>query len=707
MERGFHRRRLATPLHTILKDKLPPFRRERNAAAAVTSSAAAGPSRPSFRPRPIDLAKALPIIKSSKDLRHEDDVVVNRALPTIATGVDPSEEEERHLQQALLASVFGSSQKPPDIPVPVVTTVKPPVYNSKFTLPDHYVVFDRTDAECLLETIEYDADYKDDAFARETDTPINNIELGMDALEKAQAHAETLMDYSTASPHLVHNLPNLPDSKRKELYQHWHQRRTQHKRPFLRIFQSPPDPNNTDPSVAFRPRDREGGATIAHRMNTLENYRRATALRDELVMLQQLLANVIDREKLKASMLSLRLLHQRINVAELAGPNLDTIIRYVFPAESEPVIIVPTQRNQQEPPNSSAPQATIPCRWLNLPENMKIDNVRLAVNKPVKKTRRRPKNSDKRMPRDTISVADTAERASTSLQQTVDTFGFDEYSNRFLKHMRCFSGGFSNYGVSPYDHRVFSAASERNTVRELPREPRAVNFPSSAVKFAHPVRRFRSGAKVRPRFITPNEIRQDIFSTSSPKTQSQIPPPKARPVIRVRGRVGRGGRVIFDRVSYERERGAKAASYPASVDMGGVYTAGIPLEEAKAVARQVPFGTMGNVELLAPPELDADALPDQYPMVDFAHQLAPPLKPMNEVAEGIGFGPDAINYWPRRDRRTNFHENEVPSDGVQSDVEMLDVVNDDKNVELVSNENIRRLPAYAPRPDLITQHVPE
>lgn len=674
----------------------------------MAAAAAAGPSRPSFRPRPIDLAKPLPIIKSSKDLRHEDDVVVNRALPTIATGVDPSEEEERHLQQALLASVFGSSQKSPDIPVPVVTTVKPPVYNSKFALPEHYVVFDRTDAEFLLETIEYDADYKDDTFARKADIPVNNIELGMDALEKAQAHAETLMDYSTASPHLAHNLPNLSDAKRKELYQHWHHRRTQHKRPFLRIFQSPPDPNNTDPSVAFRPRDREAGATIAHRMNTLDNFRRAVTLRDELIMLRQLLSNVIDREKLKASMLSLRLFHQRVNVAERAGPNLDTIIRYVFPAESEPVIIVPSQTQQgPETSNPSAPQATIPCRWLNLPDDMKIENVRLAVNKPVKKARRRVKNSEKRATRDPISAAGIVDRTPTSLQQTVDTFGFDEYSNRFLKHMRCFSGGFSNYGVSPYDHRVFSAASERNTVRELPREPRAVNFPSSAIKFGRPVRRFRSGAKVGPRLITPDEIRQDIFSTSSPKTQIQISSPKPRPVIRVRGRVGRGGRIIFDRVSYERERGAKAASYPSSVGMGGVYTAGIPLEEARAVAEQVPYGTMGKVELLAPPELDSGLSSDEFPMVEYAHQLATSLKPMNEVAEGIGVGPDAINYWPRRTRRAKFHEHEIISDSVQPDIEMLNATDDEKNIELVDDENMRRLPAYAPRRDLITQYVPE
>jgi len=50
--------------------------------------------RPSFRPRPIDLNKPLPIVKTTKDLKHdEDNVAVARALPAMATGVDPTEEE--------------------------------------------------------------------------------------------------------------------------------------------------------------------------------------------------------------------------------------------------------------------------------------------------------------------------------------------------------------------------------------------------------------------------------------------------------------------------------------------------------------------------------------------------------------------------------------------------------------------------------------
>ena len=65
-------------------------------------------SRPSFRPRPIDLNKALPIVKSNRDLKHDvDSVTVARALPAMATGVDPIEEEVRWSSLTLSSASFG------------------------------------------------------------------------------------------------------------------------------------------------------------------------------------------------------------------------------------------------------------------------------------------------------------------------------------------------------------------------------------------------------------------------------------------------------------------------------------------------------------------------------------------------------------------------------------------------------------------------
>eukprot|EP00170_Pyropia_yezoensis_P001675 contig_7211_g1679 len=194
-------------------------------------------SRPSFRPRPIDLNKPLPIIKSSKDLRHEDDVLVSRTLPAMATGMDPAEEEERHLQQALLASVMGGGNgsgpagrtKSLEIPVPVVSVV-PGYDEAPFTQfvrpPSHYIVFDKNDEELERTTVEYDADFTDERFLADLSArappgiTADALERGMDALEKAQSRSTTLPPYGPPIRALLSPLIS-SDAARKELHRHW------------------------------------------------------------------------------------------------------------------------------------------------------------------------------------------------------------------------------------------------------------------------------------------------------------------------------------------------------------------------------------------------------------------------------------------------------------------------------------------------------
>jgi len=246
-------------------------------------------SRPSFRPRPIDLNKPLPIIKSSKDLRHEDDVLVSRTLPAMATGMDPAEEEERHLQQALLASVMGGGgaaagkAKALEIPVPVVSVV-PGYDDAPFTQfvrpPSHYIVFDKNDEELERTTVEYDADFTDERFLTDLATrsppgiSADTLERGMDALEKTQSRSPTLPPYGPPIRALL--APLIPfDAARKELHRHWVARRTERGgRSFLRLHQPPVSPGNTDRSVAFRRRDGAaggGGRTGRGRQNTYDN----------------------------------------------------------------------------------------------------------------------------------------------------------------------------------------------------------------------------------------------------------------------------------------------------------------------------------------------------------------------------------------------------------------------------------------------------
>lgn len=680
-------------------------------------------SRPSFRPRPIDLTKPLPIIKSSKDLRNEDDVVVNRALPAVATGVDPAEEEERHLQQALLASVFGDTGRAPaDIPVPVVARVEPPnISGQPFRRPSRYIMFDRSDHDLEDACIEYDADHKDDEFVRRINAPrangpqltVDTLERAMDAMEKAQGNCENpdvLLPYPGIRSLLVELASNVPESVRRDLHAHWYERRTEQKTPFLRIYQKPPDPGNNDPSVAFRPRESEANAGAGRRTNTYDNFRRATILRKDLKALIGVLNKVVDRDETKQMLVGVQLLRERASTAADCGHRGEIAMRSIFSGEQEPVVCFgPAQM-----------QFMVPCRGLKLPTDIEVVQRRLvaAATDKIKKVRRKgvPRaGMDKaRGIRDQLVPAGGADArsSSTGLANIVDTFGFDEHGMKFLKHMRYFAGGFMNYGVSPYDHRVFAASSERNTVRAQPREPEPVTFPGAAVRFGslEDTSRGHRGAKIGRRRISSADVVKDIVG------EKRSAPEVFRPAsgehrqlmaktYRTRARVGRGGRIILDRVMFEREGGVKAASYPASVEMGGVYTAGIPFDAAREVGQGLPAGNMGDVVLLGGAEADGDAggSDDGDEGLALARQMLPPLEPMVQQNRGVGAGPDAVNFWPRRRKRQRRSRAELMG-------ELCAVVSEGEGEGAdpgadAEDLSCRSMPAYAPRAEPLVSEL--
>lgn len=652
-------------------------------------------SRPSFRPRPIDLTKPLPIVWSGAELRVDDEVVVNRALPAVATGVDPAEETERHLKQALMASVYGDERRASvDIPIPVVRPVKPPERSGpKWERPPGYIMFDKSDHDLEDDCVDYDADHLDDAFVERVGGGLgmDAFERAMDAIEKVQGRSNNpdLLPYDAMKPVLQDILQATSESVRKEVYHHWAKRRMERGRPFLRLYQPAPDPTNNDPSVAFRPRDRDG-AGGKRRMNTYENYKRAELLRDDLRLLSEMLEQVVERELQKTLLLSVQLLQQRTKVMAEGGSRVDAVARSIFSGEQEPVVLY----------GQSSSQVMVPCRNLVLPKEIEVVHKRLGnltLEKAPKKTRRKAVakvGGEKLKGQAAVSNAEQKVSASGS-GSAVDTFGFDDLGNKFLRQMRYFAGGFMNYGVSPYDHRVFSAASERNTVRVDPTEPKPVDFPGPAVGFGdlrssgdadhvHNEARLGNGHPLKT-----GEICVDIVGEKrgSEFRRSGSPARKVARVIRARARLGRGGRVVFDRVVFERERGAKAASYPASVEMGGVYTAGIPLDAASKVGRVVEEGGLGNILRLGNGFDEAEERDqwggDSDEGVSAAKKLIPAMKPVMGLNPGIGVSPDVVSYWPRRKRggKRGRREVMVESEGAEEETE----------------EELRRLPAYAAR----------
>lgn len=625
-------------------------------------------SRPSFRPRPIDLAKPLPIIKSSKDLRNEDDVVVNRALPTIATGVDPAEEEEQHLKQALLASVLGEV----DIPIPVVHKVEPPKMpqlGGPFKRPAAaYIVFDRSDDDIEHATIDYDADFEDEAFVakfnkdhplpektKQIPLSIGLMEKAMDVLEKAQGRSENedknLVTYATVRASLSEAMPTFSDLCRRQAFAHWSSRRQKHPASFLRFYQKQPAAQDPNPAVAFRPRDKDAHLA-GRRMNTYENFLRAAALRAELDDLRSILKYVVTRDRIKLELSSVTVLQSRLAMLRNGGPRLEIAARRSLHTSRDRVVLI------GDPPHQTA----LPARDLFLPTAYVLQELPaegFGVER-IKRTVRKGGRDAKRL--GDASAAGGRPRSALGSPVGVDAFGFEDHATRFLKHMRYFAGGFMNYGVSPYDHRIFTAASERNTVRDLPRSPAPVTLPGPAVPFAQlpgaTERRIAAALEAyrppRPGGKTGFKGTRDpaaaaALARTAPKAGRSSSTPKRGRSMRVRGRVGRGGRIIFDRVSYERERGVKAASYPCSVEKGGVYTGGIPFEAASRVVQTHKNGDLGDIDLLRPRGLEEGATSEARDDVFTA--LAAPLEPVSHLNKGVVTSSGEVDYWPHRRTR--------------------------------------------------------
>ena len=633
-------------------------------------------SRPSFRPRPIDHGKPLPIIKSSKDLRNEDDVVVSRSLPAIATGVDPSEEEERHLQQALLASVYAT--KPVDIPIPVFSKVQRVAYPQRkgpFRRPPAYIHFDKSDRDLEHVTIDYDADFEDEQFLKKLHLQhpappgtknkpltLGQLEMAMDVLEKHQGTLEnddkTTVPYATVRAALANALGAFSDTCRRAVFAHWSNRRQRHKHSFLRLYQRQPDPSDPNPAVAFRPRDKDAAAANGRRLNTYENFKRAQNIRAELVRLRKIFQTQIQREKYKAELLAVNALRARLSLIAQGGPRIELIARRLLASSKDAVVLPPGGPSTVTHTALASDDLNFPmstCQSVPLPEDaLSASLAAIATEKVPKKVVRRSgaRGTDKSRT-EPESIAETARANVRAVgQAAVDNYFFDDLGNRFLKHMRYFAGGFLNYGVSPYDHRVFTAASERNTVRELANDPPPFTFPSPLVEFAQlPEDKAARIKAARKAFELSKQGKLSSNENESEEDDdvSLTPAPPKRPrhetPMRVRGRIGRGGRIILDRVSYERERGVKAASYPASVEAGGVYTGGFPIEAAPRLLRSgIKKTELGSMALIQPRPLDdsTDDSSDDY------RTLIRPLKPVSQLSRGVIQSNGTISYWPHR-----------------------------------------------------------
>eukprot|EP01114_Cavostelium_apophysatum_P001159 TRINITY_DN10990_c0_g1_i1.p1 TRINITY_DN10990_c0_g1~~TRINITY_DN10990_c0_g1_i1.p1 ORF type:complete len:471 (+),score=133.82 TRINITY_DN10990_c0_g1_i1:1427-2839(+) len=314
-----------------------------------------------FRPRPIDIHKQLPIVRKELDGTEVDAEIqggVRRSVPVMPTGMEREDEEEAHIAEAIKQSLEARPERV-DIPTPVVIIVEG--YDTApnpqpFVRPSTYLHYaDKTPEEEDAD-IEYDAEPEDEVFLEQLNatltkkggTPLTEpkFEIIVDRLEKEAGRLEGQIPAFQAIERII---PGVKPYAMQAVYKYWIERRQQERTPLNHRFLKPPDPEDPDPYKAFRPRNDEK-VKKKTRKNDQVSLVRMRQLRHEMERARTLLEMIKKRERLKRDYVHIC---EQIFEAQLAEPR-DKFLEYT---SSKDLFGEPFKKKQKKiPPKPPKPQ---------------------------------------------------------------------------------------------------------------------------------------------------------------------------------------------------------------------------------------------------------------------------------------------------------------------------------------------------------------
>ncbi|KAF5200894.1 Enhancer of polycomb-like transcription factor protein [Thalictrum thalictroides] len=239
-------------------------------------------SRLSFRPRPLDIHKKLPIFKSVKDFEDEESSTGLRSSQLLRLAAEEVDNEVHRVP---------TKKNVAEIPTPqydIVDTYERD-YSCTFNQPTSYLRGRGARSE-IGEFVEYDLDNEDEDWYEEfvsKDGKSRNL-LMPEELETVLFKLEVL-DHKTReragviTPTLSSPIPvllqldaafellhveSMSFSVFQSIFSYWRAKRERWQKPVLRRLQPPPPLNDTNPYNVFRPREK------AHRLHTRRMQRR-------------------------------------------------------------------------------------------------------------------------------------------------------------------------------------------------------------------------------------------------------------------------------------------------------------------------------------------------------------------------------------------------------------------------------------------------
>lgn len=283
-------------------------------------------SRLSFRPRPLDIHKKLPIVKSFKDFEDDETPTSTRNSQILRIAAE-AENEVHHVPNKKLAA---------EIPTPqfVVVDTYERDYSRSFCQPTSYIRARGARAE-LGEFIEYDLDIEDEEWLEEfnidkkilTPEKLESLLFKLEVLDhKARERAGVITPtLGSAIPVLLQlevaleflQALSVKYAILESVYGYWKEKRERWQKPILRRLQPPPPVNDTNPYNVFRPREkahRLHTRRMQRRENNVQSFEKLRQVRRNLDQAKTILEALIKREEKKRDVMETEVSLQRIQL---------------------------------------------------------------------------------------------------------------------------------------------------------------------------------------------------------------------------------------------------------------------------------------------------------------------------------------------------------------------------------------------------------
>ncbi|KAH6772614.1 Enhancer of polycomb-like transcription factor protein [Perilla frutescens var. frutescens] len=283
-------------------------------------------TRLSFRPRPLDINKKLPIVKSVKEF-EDDDVPTSTRNSQILRLAAEADNEVQQVSAKKVAS---------EIPTPefVVVDTYERDYSRTFNQPMSYLRARGARAE-IGEFVEYDLDNEDEDWLQEFSNErkilvaekleiiIFKLEvLDHRARERAGVIAPTLsspipvlLTFDAAVEAL--QALSIEYGVFRAIYSYWKEKRERWQKPILRRLQPPPPSNDTNPYNVFRPREKAHKLhtrRMQRRENNVQSFEKLRQVRRNLDQAKTILEALIKREEKKRELVGSEITLQRIQM---------------------------------------------------------------------------------------------------------------------------------------------------------------------------------------------------------------------------------------------------------------------------------------------------------------------------------------------------------------------------------------------------------